>query len=46
MEKLEAFIASLSTVNLQALLVGTASLAILIVWPYISKRSQGHSLQW
>lgn len=41
MEKLEAFIASLSTVNLQALLVGTASLVILIVWPYISKKIPG-----
>ena len=41
MEKLEAFITSLSTVNLQALLVGTASLAILIVWPYISKKIPG-----
>jgi len=37
MEKLEAFIANISTVNLHAVIVGAVCLAILIIWPYITK---------
>ncbi len=35
MEKLEAIIKSISTINWQAFLIGMLSLAILIIWPYI-----------
>ncbi len=35
MEKLEAVIAFIDTINWQAVVVGIVSLAILIVWPYL-----------
>ena len=41
MEKMEAIIESITTVNWQSLLVGVLSLAILIVWPIISKKIPG-----
>lgn len=41
MEKLEAIIQNIATVNVQALIVGTVCLAILIVWPYINKTIPG-----
>ena len=41
MEKLQAFFASAGTVNLQAVLVGLICLAILIVWPRVSRRIPG-----
>jgi len=41
MEKLEAVFANITTFNWQALLVGLIGLAILIVWPYISKKIPG-----
>lgn len=40
-EKLEAVVKSISTINWQAVLVGAISLAILIVWPKISKKIPG-----
>ena len=40
-EKLTAIISSLSTINWLALLVGLFALAILIVWPKISKKIPG-----
>lgn len=40
-EKLEVFFEYISTVNFQAVIVGIVSLAILIVWPYISKKIPG-----
>ncbi|MBP3334477.1 MAG: sulfate permease [Clostridia bacterium] len=40
-EKAEAIFSSLGTINLWALLVGAIGLAILIVWPYISKKIPG-----
>ena len=40
-EKLEAVFHSIGTVNLQALIVGGVALAILIVWPKISKKIPG-----
>lgn len=41
MEKLETFFEYFSTVNIQAVIVGLVSLAILIVWPYINKKIPG-----
>ncbi len=41
MEKVEAFIHNASSINIQAVIVGLVSLAILIVWPYISKKIPG-----
>ena len=41
MEKLTAVFKSLGTFNWQAFLVGMICLAILIVWPYISKKIPG-----
>lgn len=41
MEKLEAVIQNISTINLQALIVGLVCLALLIVWPYINKTIPG-----
>ena len=41
MEKIEALLANASTVNFQAIIVGVVCLAILIVWPYISKKIPG-----
>ncbi|MBR4857786.1 MAG: STAS domain-containing protein [Clostridia bacterium] len=40
-EKLEAIVKSISTFNWQALVVGIAAMAILIVWPRISKKIPG-----
>jgi len=40
-EKVEAVVKSITTINWQALVVGGVSLAILIVWPYISKKIPG-----
>lgn len=40
-EKLEAVVHSIGTVNLQALIVGGVALAILIIWPKISKKIPG-----
>ena len=40
-EKAEAIVKSIGTFNWQALLVGAAALAILIVWPKISKKIPG-----
>ena len=40
-EKVEAVAKSITTLNWQALVVGGISLAILIVWPYISKKIPG-----
>ena len=37
MEKAEAVIAHIGTINIQALLVGAVCLFILIAWPYVSK---------
>ncbi len=37
-EKLEVFFKYFSTVNIQAVIVGVVSLAILIGWPYINKK--------
>ena len=41
MEKVKAVIRFLSTINPMAVLVGMVSLAILIVWPFISKKIPG-----
>ncbi|MBE6632177.1 MAG: sulfate permease [Ruminococcaceae bacterium] len=41
MEKLEAVISSIATVNVSAMAVGLVCLAILIVWPKISKKIPG-----
>lgn len=41
MEKVEAVVHSIGTINWQAVLVGVIGLAILIVWPYISKKIPG-----
>ncbi len=41
MEKLEVFFENISTVNIQALIIGIISLAILIIWPRISKKIPG-----
>lgn len=41
MEKLEAFIGNINTVNTDALIVGAVSLAVLIVSPYIFKKIPG-----
>ena len=40
-EKLEAVIHSITSFNLQAFLVGVGALALLIVWPKISKKIPG-----
>ena len=40
-EKLEVFFKYFSTVNIEAVIVGVVSLAILIVWPYINKKIPG-----
>ncbi len=40
-EKVEAITLSISTINWQALLMGAIALAILIVWPKISKKIPG-----
>lgn len=41
MEKAEAILANIGTINWQALIVGAVCLAILIVWPYINKTIPG-----
>ena len=41
MEKVEAIVKNVSTINWQALVVGLVCLAILIVWPYINKMIPG-----
>ena len=41
MEKMEAIIKNMSTINWQALVVGLVCLAILIAWPYINKTIPG-----
>ena len=41
MEKLEAVFSSITTFNWQAALVGAVALAILIVWPKVSKKIPG-----
>ena len=41
MEKLEAFVKYIGTINTQALLVGMVCLVILIVWPKISEKIPG-----
>lgn len=41
MEKAEAVIAHITTINIQALIVGIICLAILILWPYIGKLLPG-----
>ncbi len=41
MEKMEAVIKNISTINVQALIVGLVCLVILIVWPYINKTIPG-----
>lgn len=44
MEKLEAVIHNIATINWQALVVGVVCLAILIIWPYINKTIPGSLL--
>ena len=44
MEKLEAVIHNIATINWQALAVGIVCLAILIIWPYINKTIPGSLL--
>ncbi len=41
MEKLEAVIASISTINIWSVIVGLGALAILVIWPKISKKVPG-----
>ena len=41
MEKAEAVVKNITTLNWQALIVGLVCLAILIVWPYINKTIPG-----
>ncbi len=41
MEKLEVFFHNIGTVNIQAVIVGIISIAILIAWPYLSKKIPG-----
>lgn len=41
MEKLGAFVRNVGTVNVMAVFVGAVSMAILIIWPYISKKIPG-----
>ena len=44
MEKLEAVIRNIASVNWQAVIVGMVCLAILIIWPYINKTIPGSLL--
>ncbi len=44
MEKLDAVIKNITTVNWQAVVVGAVCLAILILWPYINKTIPGSLL--
>lgn len=40
-EKLGALFANISTINLQAVIIGAVSLAILVFWPKVSKKIPG-----
>ncbi len=40
-EKLKALFANISTINIQAVIVGAVSLAILVLWPKVSKKIPG-----
>ncbi len=40
-EKLEVFFEYIGTINIEAVIVGVVSLAILIIWPYINKKIPG-----
>ncbi len=44
MEKLEAVIKNITSINWQAVIVGIVCLAILIIWPYINKTIPGSLL--
>lgn len=41
LEKAEAIVSNISTINWQALLVGVICLAIQIIWPYVNKKIPG-----
>ncbi len=41
LEKIKAVISSISTINPQGVIVGVVSLAVLIIWPKISKKIPG-----
>ena len=41
MEKVKAVAENITTINIQALIVGVVCLAILIIWPYISEKIPG-----
>ncbi len=41
LDKIKAIAANIGTINWQAVIVGVVCLAILIVWPYISKKIPG-----
>lgn len=41
MEKVKAVAVNITTINVQALVVGVVCLAILIIWPYISEKIPG-----
>ncbi len=41
MEKAEAVVKNITTINVQALIVGLVCLAILILWPYVNKTIPG-----
>ena len=41
MEKVEAIVKNIKTVNYEAIIVGVVCLAILIIWPYISEKIPG-----
>lgn len=43
MEKAEAVFANIGTINLQAVIVGIVCLAILIIWPIISRKLSGRA---
>ncbi len=43
-EKLEAFVQNISSINIDAVIVGAVSLAILIIAPYIFKKIPGSSI--
>lgn len=41
MEKLSALFRNIGTINVQAVIVGLVCLAVLIIWPYVSRRIPG-----
>ncbi|HAH19043.1 MAG TPA: sodium-independent anion transporter [Eubacterium sp.] len=41
MEKVEAIVKNIKTINYEALIVGAVCLAVLIIWPYISEKIPG-----